>query len=68
MEIKSTKDFSWKKLDDVVQTLFGPGAKLSGGMANSIFYFNGYDLDKEGRYLPDGSPRKAMVRGKMENI
>ena len=68
MEIKSTKDFGWKKLDDVVKTLFGPGAKLSGGMANSIFYFNGYDLDKEGKYLPDGSPRKAMVRGRMENI
>ena len=68
MEIKSTKDFSWQQLDDVVKTLFGPGAKLSGGMANRGFYFNGYDLDKEGQYLPNGSPRKAMVRGRMENI
>jgi hypothetical protein len=68
MEIKSTKDFSWQQLNDVLKVLFGEGAKISGGMANSSFYFNGYDLDSEGKYLPDGSKRRAMVRGRMENI
>ena len=68
MEIKSTKDFNWGVLNDVLETIFGPGAKRCGGMANSSFYFNGYDIDKEGKYLPDGSPRKAMVRGIMKNI
>lgn len=64
MEIKSTKDFNWKELDGVVKALFGSDARLAGGMANSSFYFNGYDLDKEGRYIPDGQPRGASVRGR----
>ena len=46
MVIKSTKDFHWEKLKDVVKTIFGPDAKLKGGMGNSSFRYNGYDLDK----------------------
>ena len=68
MEIKSTKDFNWQKLDEVIRALFGEGAKVSGGMANSSFYFNGYDISKEGKYIPGGSPRSAMRRGRMEQI
>ena len=46
MVIKSTKDFHWEKLKDVVKAIFGPDAKLNGGMGNSSFRYNGYDLDK----------------------
>lgn len=47
MVIKSTKEFSWDKLNNVVKCLFGDDAKLSGGMGNSTFPYNGYDIDRQ---------------------